>query len=453
MFQKEKFESFLLEKMSKTKIPSVAVSIIKDDEMVYSRGFGFKDIESGLPATPRTLYGIGSITKSFTALAIMQLEEKDLLSVEDPIDKYIPFSIEPFGEKVRIWHLLTHTSGIPSLAYAVAYIRGRLGLSECWLPLSTAEDILSFMSKCRDWVAAKPGEKFFYLNEGYALLGYIIEKVSGLKYEDYVKKNILEPLGMKRSFFGKDEVESDPDVATFYVVDKSGNHVPKKFPYGITSDGGLISNTIDMCHYLSMFINQGKYDGREIVSPDKIGEMEKPRIKVPYVLLGGETYGYGLIITPDIHGHKLVWHSGSVLVTTGFAGYIRDKKLGVVVLANSSGYSLSKLGVYALSLLLGRDPEKLDLFKREKVLDKLEGKYSTYKETMTVEVLCKGEFLTINIRDRLTAMEIILVPEKLEEDYALFYTLMNGYRMPVEFYIKDKEVVMFYERYRLVKKE
>lgn len=448
----EKFESFLLEKMSKTKLPSVAVSMVKNGEIIYSRGFGFRDIESGLPATPMTLYGIGSITKSFTALAIMQLEEKGVLSVDDPVDKYIPFNIKPYGENIKIRHFLTHTSGIPSLAYAAAYIRGRLGLSESWLPLSTPEDIISFMRNCEEWIAAKPGEKFFYLNEGYALLGYIIEKASGLKYEEYIKKNILEPLGMKRSFFTKDEVEKDSDVATFYIVDKFGNHVVKKFPYGITSDGGLISNTIDMCHYLSMYINQGRYGGAEIVSSEKIAEMEKPRIKVPYALLGDEAYGYGWIITPDIYGYKLVWHSGSVLVTTGFAGYIRGRKLGVAVLANSSGYSLTKIGVYALSLLLGKDPEKLVLFKRERILDKLVGKYSTYKNTMTIEVLRKEEFLTINVRDKLTSREIILVPEKLAEDYALFYTLTNGFKMLVEFYIGEKEIALFYERYRFVKR-
>ena len=118
----EAIETFILEKMKESSIPGLSISIIKDGGVLYSRGFGFRDVEYGKPATEETIYGIGSVTKSFTALSIMKLVEMGKISVDDFIDKYIDIDIRPKGERIRIWHLLTHSSGIPALAYAEALI-------------------------------------------------------------------------------------------------------------------------------------------------------------------------------------------------------------------------------------------------------------------------------------------------------------------------------------------
>ena len=186
-----RLESFILDKISETRLPGLSIAIIEDSNIVYSRAFGYRDIKSGLPSTPNTLYGIGSVTKSFTALAVMQLVEKELLDVDDPVEKYVPLNLKVFGESVKIHHLLTHSSGIPALAYAEAFIRGVLGDTDSWLPLSKPEDIIVFMKDADKWAVAKPGEKFYYLNEGYVLLGQIISRLSGLRYEKYVEeKNI-----------------------------------------------------------------------------------------------------------------------------------------------------------------------------------------------------------------------------------------------------------------------
>ena len=115
-------EGFIQEKMSKTKIPGLSIAIIEDDEIIHARGFGFRDVSSGLPATPKTLYGIGSVTKSFTAIAVMQLVEEGRIRLDDPIENYIPIKLAPYGEDVSIHHLLTHSSGVPNLAYAEAFI-------------------------------------------------------------------------------------------------------------------------------------------------------------------------------------------------------------------------------------------------------------------------------------------------------------------------------------------
>jgi CubicO group peptidase (beta-lactamase class C family) len=128
-------------------------------------------------------------------------------------------------------------------------------------------------------------------------------------------------------------IEADPDSAVGYVVIQ-GKPVRKPFPYGITSDGGLFSNTLDLAKYLRMFLNRG--DG--IVSKESIEAMEKPYIGVPWQLFGGESYGYGLIIYPNFLGRRLIGHSGSVLNYTGFIGYIPSEDIGIAVLENSPNY-------------------------------------------------------------------------------------------------------------------
>ncbi len=448
-----RLEEFVLEKIRKARIPGLSIAVVKDNEVIYSRGFGFRDISNGLPATPNTIYGIGSVTKSFTALAILKLVEQGKLDLYDPIDKYVPLGIRPFNEPIRIHHLLTHSSGIPALAYAEAFIRSLLGLDKTWLPLSTPEDIISFMRDAGEWVEAKPGSRFFYLNEGYVLLGYIISKISGVKYEDFVRKHILEPLEMNRTYFYSTEVEKDPDVATPYIIDKDGKHVVSRFPYGVTADGGLLSNTVDMSKYIVMYLNRGEYNGKVILDREYIELMERKYIDIPWKLFGDEGYGYGLAVTEKFLGRKLVQHSGSVLVYTAYMGYLPRDRVGVVVLANASGYPLSNIGMYALALALGKNPEnELEFLKRERILESLEGVYETYKGTHRYTVKRQGDFLVLQYKDRYHESTTILVPEEVSEDYARFFTLYGGRKMWAEFYRRDDKIVLLFERYKLVKK-
>jgi len=446
-------ERFILEKMSETKIPGLSIAVIKDEELIYVRGFGFKDIASGSPTTPRTLFGIGSVTKSFTALAILQLVEAGKINLDDPIKKYMPWEIRPFGEEIRIHHLLTHSSGIPALAYAEAYIRGILGLDDYWLPLSTPEDVITFMRDAGDWVHCKPGERFFYLNEGYVLLGHIISKVSNMSYETYVKESILKPLKMERTFFSRTEVESDGDFATPYIIDKEGKHIPKEFPYGITADGGLISNVIDLSNYLRMYINRGELEGKKIISRQLLEKMETGYISENYELFGGESYGYGWAIIPNFYGYKLVNHSGSVGVHTAYAGYIPEKRVGVAILANAAGYPLKYIGMYVLAHLLGENPEKMPMIKNDRILSKLEGTYKTYKGTYKLEIKKSGSYLIAIQKDKYREIMTPLVPEEIEEDKAIFSMISNWRKIAVEFTIKRGKIELIFERYKLRKAE
>lgn len=448
----DRLESFIFEKISETRLPAVSAAVIQGQEVPWSRGFGFRSLEHGLPATPRTLYGIGSVTKSFTALAILQLAEQGRLSVDDPLDRFIPFTLRPAGEPVRLWHLMTHTSGLPALAYAERVISGVTGASEDWLPIASYQDMLTFLNGAQDWALSRPGERWFYLNEGYVLLGYVIEQVTGMPYTEYVRQHILLPLGMARSFFARADVEADPDAATPYVVADDGRRIPSTYAYGtITPDGGLISNVLDLANYVRMFLGWGEFQGARIISRPSLEAMQTPRIPTPEQEgpFGQHGYAYGLRITPAFLGHRLVAHGGSVGTATAYLAFIPEREVGIVLLANGSGYPLSQLGQYGLALLLGQDPDALPFARQEALLRRLEGVYETYRGTMRMQVRRSGDFLTLEERDRYNTVTVILVPESLQDQRCAFYTRSGGHKIPVEFRLEPGRVSLLYERYLL----
>ncbi len=443
----KRFEEFIFESMSKTKLPGLSAAAVDRKGVIWSRGFGFRDVEAGKPATPDTIYGIGSITKSFTAIALLQLQEEGKLSVDDPIGKFLPLELAVKGEPVRIWHLLTHSSGIPALAYAEAFIRAATGAAPAWVPTATAEDIVTFMSGAEEWALEAPGTRWFYLNEGYALLGKVIEEVSGLDYREYVRRRILEPLGLGSACFLED-IEASAEPAAPYVIAQEGR-VRSSVPKGpIAADGGLAMSVLDLARYARMYLGRGELDGRRILSPESVAEMEVARVPVPYRgPFGEEGYGYGLWIISEFFGRRVIGHGGSVLVYTAHMAYVPEEGVGIALLANASGPRLAQLALYGLALMLGEDPETLPFVVQGRALEELIGVYEAFRGTMRVEVRPLGEMLAISIRDKYTEELIPLVPEDLSGEAKLFFTLRNGRKLPVEFLVGDDGIRLVYERY------
>ena len=170
---------------------SGGVLVALKGKVILSRGYGMADKEEKIPCTEKTRFMIASLTKQFTSMAIMQLEEKGLLSVKDKVEKYLPGF--PRGKEITIHQLLSHTSGLPS--NMITNIKFKV------VPSSVLEALSVVEGKGIKFVAP-PGKKFSYSNMGYEILGIIIQKVTGKTYEDYVEKNIFSPLGMVNSGFG-----------------------------------------------------------------------------------------------------------------------------------------------------------------------------------------------------------------------------------------------------------
>ncbi|MBS3965906.1 MAG: serine hydrolase [Truepera sp.] len=452
----KRLEQIVFDKMAASGLPGLSLALVAGDQVIYARGFGQRDLEQGLAATPDTLYGIGSVTKSFTALAIMRLAEAGRLSLQDPVDQYLPFPFKPKGETVRLHHLLSHTSGLPALAYGEAVIRYANRIGGRYLPIASPEDILTFMDGAESWEEAAPGQRWFYFNEGYALLGLIIERLSGKSYAEYLRDEILLPLGMTRSCFTRQELANDRDAAVPYVL--SEDKPPRVGEYlfrAIRSEGGLFSSVIELARYLQLYFEGGK----GIVSPEGLKQMMTPYVASPTQSmpgLWGEAapgehnvhYGYGLS-SQEFFGQRLVGHGGSVLVSTAHLAFIPERKLGVAILANGSGYPLSQLAQVALALELGQDLASLPFWRLEEAITPLVGRYHSFKETMQAEVARRGDFLQLTFPDSAQPQRVILVPHRLDNHEPSFFTLAGGRRLEVTFRPSEAGVELIYERYKL----
>ncbi len=443
-FDARRFDDLVFAKMSETKIPSMSAAVVEDGRVVHARGFGWKDAAGATPATPQTLYGIGSVTKSFVALAVGKLVESGKVSFHDPVTKFIPLKQRAF-EGVEVHHLLSHTSGIPGLGSLEVILFSAFREYHHWLPIASLDDMASFLDGVDGWVVSRPGEKVHYLNEGFVLLGEIVSKASGRHWFDYLRSEILAPLEMKRTFLHKSDISADIDVATPYAI-RGAKMTPTPVPYGSDAAGGIMSCAADLSNYVSMLINGGEFRGKRVVSMDTLSKMEAPYAKWPIENYGGDSYGYGFQVIPDFHGHKVVRHGGSLDVYTSDMEYVRDIGSGVVLLSNGTGYSMGLLGMSAVSLLLGVDPGELRAVKLEGLLKKLEGQYRTYKDTLVAEVKRVGSFLMLSGED--IGNNIILVPEGEEGDEARFFTLEGAARMEVVFKLDQHGVELFFERYR-----
>lgn len=444
-----KLEDFIFEKISDSKLPGLSAAIVMGNDVVWSKGFGFRDLERGWPATPHTLYGIGSLTKSFTSLAILQLAEQGKLDLDDPVDEYIPFDITPGDESVCIWHLMSHTSGIPALAYAESVIRHSTGAGDHWLPIASLTDMHTFLKGAQSWTLNAPGERWYYLNEGYVLLGEIIEKCAEMPYRDYVTQHILEPLGMSRTFFDLEQLKQDQDAAVPYIVTRDGERIPSHYAH-ISADGGLISNVEDLARYISMFLNWGEISDGRIISRASLESMETPRIETavqdgPY---GENGYALGLGVLSDFLGHQLISHGGSVGIATAWLGFIPQQRIGIALLANGSGYLLSQMGHYGLAATLGIDPETLPIIAHERALIELEGVYETYKGTMQAQVKRLGsDMLVIEMKTRYNTTSVPLIPDEIGNAQRTFYTLSGNAKIFVEFHLDGERIDLIYERY------
>jgi len=446
-----KLESFIFTKMTKYKMPSLSLTIIRDSEIIYARGFGFSDIDSSTPTTPRTSYCVGSVTKAFTATAIMQLVERGLLSLDDSVSRYVSVIRDP---EIKIHHLLTHTSGIPALGYAEMLIDTYYGFrTDSLLPVATPGEVLVFMSEYEEYPRYKPGERWFYLNEGYVVLGEIIEKISGLKYEEYVKREIAEKLQLEKFYFTREDYMRDSDKATPYYSNREGKLVRAEPIFGVSADGGLFTSPLDLVKFAYTLASRGRFNSTSILEEKSIELMEKPHVKLPYESPTSKYYGYGLIIHDKFAGeYKLIGHSGSVYVYTAYMGYLPEKRVAVALASNSSGYSLSLIGAYALALAAGISESKLDFLRVDRVVDRLEGVYVGYKNTVSVRVKRSGDSLLLeDLYERLPPLT--LIPELIEEDYVRFYIVTLHTKTPIEFYIKGNTVTLVYDRYLLLKKQ
>ncbi len=437
----KRIEDFIAQWMTDNKVPGLSLSIVKGDEILYSHGFGARDLNDNLPATEDTLYGMASVTKSFTGLAVLKLVERGELSLDDKITDHVPIE---WDNNVTVHDLLTHSSGMPSLGVSEALIDRLIGMEERGLPLSDIDDFYVHMNGAKDEIAAEPGEEFFYFNSGYALLGQIIEKVSGKTYPEFVKEVVFEPLEMSRSRFDYDEDEGD--IMTPYFMGEDG---PEKTPYPLRElghpGGGLLSSASELANYLIMNLNGGEFKGETVIDPELLKTAHEPHIK-------RETgdYGYGWAVK-ELDGEPFIGHSGSIAVSGGFIGFVDD--LGVAVASNTiPGSSFEEVGKWVLMTVKGKDGDELTYFKRKERMKKLTGMYESYRGVKKMEIEPEGSLLKLTVKERLEQDQVVLIPEEKDlSGYEFYYLDGNGEKNKVRFDVSDDGIDLYIGRWRMHK--
>ena len=440
-------------------IPGLSVAVVKEGETIYSEGFGARDPQRNLPATPDTLYGIGSITKSFVAIAIMQLVEEEKLNVDDPVNQYIPFKLGLPGKPIKIHHFLTHSSGLPSLATSSVALHRGIGV-DTGIPWGSVQDFYRLVNDAQEEIADEPGVRFFYHNAAWRMLGHIVQELSGQPFHVYIKDKILDPLGMTRSTLKTDVFNADPNHIVPHWKKPDGTVEPSRFPYPnpednpdfsfIAAAGGITSSVNEMTKYLNAQINNGSYKGGMLASPESFKNMHSLYSKRADNLYGELWYGYGVGVTPDFHGYNMISHGGSILVSTAHMSFIPELKAGVVMMANSAAPPWGDIAEGIYCSLLGLDPfEEVPSLIVKKKLRMLAGTYKTFKDIERVEVQYKGGMLYLRSKTPFTDTLIPLIPRDSLLGSTMFYIYMDGVESPVEFQVQDKgDIDLYIERYR-----
>lgn len=326
-------------KLEQTPLASLAVGV-RSGNSLYTRSYGLADRESGRQSQNDTVYYIGSITKQFTAAAIMQLVEHNKVHLDDSISKYISNLPETY-RKATIHQLLSHTSGIPNYGLSDMTEAG-VDLSKSHKPAELVSRLVDAHSLPLDFA---PGTNYRYSNTGYFLLGMAIEKASGHEYGEYLQQNIFDPIGLWSMSYC---VTPPVSLAKGYEL-QGGNLVPAPFRHpSISFAAGSICGTAGDLLKWQQALAQG-----QIVSPASYEKMTTPKSTS---LSGITKYGYGLGITKRC-GRRVVSHDG--VLSTGYLAllsYYPDDNLSLVILTNT--YS-SKLSLF---------PESTDSIELERSL-------------------------------------------------------------------------------------
>jgi CubicO group peptidase (beta-lactamase class C family) len=342
-YVKEYLSWLITKEMKKSDVNGLSIALVDDQHVIWSKGFGYANAERRILATEETIYGIGSVTKLFTATAVMQLAEEGRINIDSPLRRYLPeFSMRSrFADAtpITVRNLLTHHSGLPG-----DYLKGMWTLHP--VPFAQVTSLLK-----DQYVSYPPNLVYSYSSLGYSLLGEIVEKVSGQDYAVYMKEALLSPLGMSHSSFSI-QPDQEPLLAVGYRKGKPG---AERYFLRDAPAGSLFSSAQDMGRFIRMLFAEGQVGGHAIVRADTLYEMWRTQ-NADVALDMDFRIGLGWMLGQSglDYAGPVVHHNGGTLGTASELMLLPQHKLGVVVLANSPADSamLNRIAVQALKLAL-----------------------------------------------------------------------------------------------------
>lgn len=339
-------DGFVEQVMKDWHVPGLAVAIVKDGRVVYAKGFGYRDVKKGLKVTPDTLFAIGSCSKSFTATSLALLAGEGKVDWDKPLRDYLPdFRLyDSYAtSQLRPRDLVTHQSGLP-----------RHDLVWYGSPLSRKE----LFERLRYLEPSKPlHARYQYNNLMFMTAGVLIERVSGGSWEEFVRRRILDPLGMKNTNFSVADSQKTTDFSLPYQ-EKNGevSEIPFRNIDAIGPAGSINSSVNEMTRWILLQLGKGKFEGRQIVPEKDLAEVHTPQI-----IAGGDlkydesfysSYAMGWAVT-SYRGHPALLHSGGIDGFTSAVRFLPKDQLGIVVLTNSSSPASGLIASNAVDRMLG----------------------------------------------------------------------------------------------------
>jgi CubicO group peptidase (beta-lactamase class C family) len=407
MFDTINLDIVLQEIVSGWEIPGMSAGIIQDGKIAYTKVSGVQNLDTKKPVTPDTIFCIASISKVFTATAVMQLYQRGAIDLDAPVLKYLPYFklADERYKLITIRQILSHTSGLPDFDY--------FEYEKLWKnpehDEGAQERYVRDLSNRK--MISNPGEEFHYSNIGYNVLGDVIAKASGMPFEDYMKEQILIPSGMRHSTFFLQEV--DPDLLAFPHL-RAPNVMPYPFyPYhrGDAPASFLHTTINDMLNWMTMCLNRGNFKGHEILNPEVWDMMWQPVVnRRTSALYEDMALGWNL---GHYKGGKTVSHGGYGGGWTDQLVILPDKNCAMSVLSLDESWSIYRAQRAALDAMLGHEPKVGTLSWAIPVcraLEKggIEAAYACYEEIkdQTEDYCFEAEFLIYPALHSMTAGRI-----------------------------------------------
>jgi CubicO group peptidase (beta-lactamase class C family) len=331
------FDDYVVATMKQFKAPGVSVAIIKDGRIILSKGYGYRDIERQLPVTSKTLFAIGSVTKSFSVTMLGTLVDEGKLDWDKPIRDYYPgFRMrDPVAtEEMTMRDLVTHRSGLPR--HDLVWYTQDIGREEVIERLRYLEPNKPFRSA------------YQYNNLMFMTAGYLGGKIAGGTWEQAVQKRVLDALGMPATNFSVQHSQKSPDFAQPYRKDRKTQvvfEIPFYVQTAVGPAGEINSCADDLARYMLFHLNLGSIEGKQIISKNNALQMQTPQMAIPgqstFKEFGGSSYGLAFDIT-TYRGHTLVQHGGAIDGFRTSFKFLPNDQAGVVVMANLDRTNLSE---------------------------------------------------------------------------------------------------------------
>lgn len=439
---KAQFESFVAQVMKEYDGQGIGIIGFDQEQVLYEYYSGYRNVEKKLPINRDTIFGIASITKSFTVMGILQLADKGIIDIHQPITKYLDHINLPAHQIPTVAQLMSHSAGFyPQERFLMKDVAKTLsippGTELCKhqaLSNKGLEMIINRINQMTDFCGL-PGENHSYSNFSFGLLTALLQKYGGeAHYSDYIEKHILDALELKNTFLDFNRTKSEDNITMLYEM-KAGQMTTtddyEDLGFVLLGGGALKSSLNDLMTYTRLYLNDGNFKKRKILSPSAIMSMQLPRVAYkPF-----EGYGYGLL-TGKICEVDYAGHSGGLTGVSSYFIFTRETQKGIVVLCNTSNVPVHAIGLSAIKLLNGQEPTWMQMpikglkWSRD-LIEKTIGSYKS-EEGGQLEIIDLEDTIAIKAgNDQLNVTPIddnhIWVHNKMLSSYTPIFRDENGH--------------------------